>query len=42
MQTRRDFLKTAAIASVAIGAPALSSSAAQAPQKGRFAISLAE
>ena len=39
--TRRDFLKTASIASAAIGAPALSS-AAQAPQKGRFAISLAE
>jgi L-ribulose-5-phosphate 3-epimerase len=41
MPTRRDFLKTASIASAAIGAPALSS-AAQTPQKGRFAISLAE
>jgi L-ribulose-5-phosphate 3-epimerase len=41
MQTRRDFLKTASIASAAIGVPALSF-AGQAPQKGRFAISLAE
>jgi L-ribulose-5-phosphate 3-epimerase len=41
MLTRRDFLKTASVATAAIGAPDLSF-AWQAPQKGRFAISLAE
>ena len=41
MLTRRDFLKTASIATAAIGAPDLTF-ARQGPQKGRFAISLAE
>jgi sugar phosphate isomerase/epimerase len=41
MLTRRDFLKTASIATAAIGAPTLSF-AAQPAKKGRFAISLAE
>ena len=41
MLTRRDFLKTASVATAAIGVPDLSF-ALQGPQKGRFAISLAE
>lgn len=41
MLTRRDFLKTASVATAAIGAPDVSFTQ-PAPQKGRFAISLAE
>jgi L-ribulose-5-phosphate 3-epimerase len=42
MLNRRDFLQTASMSLTAIGLPSLSSAGVQAPQKGRFAISLAE